>query len=539
MNLKIGLRKTFGSNRCLTSKTKKEMKKNLFMVAAVALMAMVSCNKIENNNGGEEVVVPTIPFEFTAYASEDAATSAETQQPAMAQKVDTKASLVTVEGKPKTHWEATDKINVNGFEFTLDTKSEFGAGARFVGNVVENFGTEYKAVYPSTAGTWDAVTVKSSQKAKAGTFDPEALVAVAYSNTDNVLAFKHVTSLLKFRVPADCEIVTISSDDALAGTITVNGITADGVDYTVTNGTTAVTVTGPFKINTDYYISVLPGLKNNFKIKLDNYTSKEVPSVNPKRSVIMKMGELPTPTEWEWFMTDGTSKRYMVKSTKYTDLLVASKVSLGGTDKKFHFVNRDGTKKVGAYDNNSSAITDVDCQNQINSWYDSQSANTHDGYIYVTTSENYDVYFSTKDLNFLIIKTGVEEVDTDWALVGTIAGQDLWNSTKHKIKLNYILVEKSITIDLTNKDYFKFLKNNNWTAGGADRGWIAGYGNDDNGTTDLNIANNATSTYGSHRSWGDYRSRFHMTNNGTYKITLVIDEGNAYGDATITFKRLK
>ena len=281
------------------------MKKNLFMVAAVALMAMVSCNKIENNNGGEEVVVPTIPFEFTAYASEDAATSAETQQPAMAQKVDTKAALVTVEGKPKTHWEATDKIKVNGFEFEVDTESEYGAGARFVGKVGENFGTEYKAVYPSTAGTWDAVTVKSSQTAKADTFDPEALVAVAYSNTDNVLAFKHVTSLLKFQVPAACQTVTISSDNALAGTIKITNVVNDDpstqpknesdVKFEVTTSQNTLTVTceGGFKTGTDYYVAVLPGEKSNFVVRIDGYLSTNKDKVNIKRSTIANMKTLP------------------------------------------------------------------------------------------------------------------------------------------------------------------------------------------------------------------------------------------------------
>ena len=238
-------------------------------------------------------------------------------------------------------------------------------------------------------------------------------------------------------------------------------------------------------------------------------------------------------TDWNLKGTFGVIN--MEKSTVYTDLYVAKNVTLNSTN-KFVFVNKDKSKTVGAY---GSSTASVDVKDQINTWYGSEAAATHAANIYVSTAAQYDVYFSPANLDFLIIKTGVEEGDTEWALVGYIGGQNLWNSTKHKIKLNYILVEKSITIDLTSNDYFKFLKNNNWTAGGANSGWIAGAGSDDNGTTNLNIANNATSKYNSHRSWGDYKSQFHMQNNGTYKITLVIDEGNAYGDATITFKRLK
>ena len=236
----------------------------------------------------------------------------------------------------------------------------------------------------------------------------------------------------------------------------------------------------------------------------------------------------------EWNLVGDIGVIPMEKSTVYTDLYVAKNVTLNSTN-KFRFVNKDKSKTVGAY---GSSGANVDTKGQINSWYGSEAAATHAANIYVSTSANYDIYFSPENLDFLIIKAGVEEGDTEWALVGYIGGQELWNSTKHKIKKNYILVENSITIDLTSGDYFKFLKNNNWNAGNTS-GWIAGYGTNDKGVTDITVASGGTSTYGSHRSWGDYKSQFHMTNNGTYKITLVVDETNAYGDATITFKRLK
>ena len=65
--MRAGKRKHRSGNRCLTIKTKKIMKKNLFMVAAVALMAMVSCNKEEINGlqGGE-------PSSITFTAESDA-----------------------------------------------------------------------------------------------------------------------------------------------------------------------------------------------------------------------------------------------------------------------------------------------------------------------------------------------------------------------------------------------------------------------------------------------------------------------------------
>ena len=73
--METGMNQTSGNNRCLTIKTKTEMKKNLFMVAAVALMTFTACNK-EEIAGGNEIQTPTEnPTE--APAEEAAATTAE------------------------------------------------------------------------------------------------------------------------------------------------------------------------------------------------------------------------------------------------------------------------------------------------------------------------------------------------------------------------------------------------------------------------------------------------------------------------------
>ena len=569
------------------------------MVAAVALMALVSCNKEEINSGVQE---PASDIVFVAEFEQEA---------------DTKIALgELVDGVRKTTWVAGDQIKINGTVFSAQAD---GASTAFkTTTAFDETAKTFRAVYPALSYiSTTAVDIPASQN---GTF-AGASIAVAESSTTS-LTFQNLVTILKFRVPVNCSKVTFESTESIAGRITVNY--TDGVmtpDYAgVTQYSKTINVTGTFVPGTDYYVAVKPDT-HTFTVKIDGNVSKEsTKSVTVERSKILNMGVLPKPkanrnlafssatataylgqaftaptlsgvkdgvtytstnpavatvdastgavnviaegkatikasaeaTEEyaagsasyelsvEYLLTDWNLKGTfgvinMEKSTVYTDLYVAKNVTLNSTN-KFVFVNKDKSKTVGAW---GASTANVDVKGQINTWYGSDATPSYAANIYVSTAAQYDVYFSPANLDFLIIKTGVEEVDTEWALVGSIGGQVLWNSTKHKIKLNYILVEKSITIDLTNKDYFKFLKNNNWTAGGTNSGWIAGFGSDDNGTTDLTIANNATSTYGSHRSWGDYRSRFHMTNNGTYKITLVIDEGNAYGDATITFKRLK
>ena len=574
------------------------MKKNLFTVAAVALVALVSCNK-ETNSPVQPAPVSDIKFE-----AEIAQTKTAIGDP-------------DSEGNRDVTWVLGDQVNINGTLFTATGFKEDGKAIFETENLDFAVAEQYDAIYPATAGTsLGAVTIAAKQD---GTF-ASAGVAVAQSENRS-LAFMNVASIIKFQVPAAYASVTVESTANIAGTVSVtfdeNGTPVIG---DVKDASKVITLEN-VKAGVDYYVAILPG-DHKFTFNIDGRLSKEASTtLTATRAGILSLGKLPMPAKLdrnlafsaatatakvgvaftaptlsgvkdgvtytssnpavatvnastgavtaiaegtttitasaeateeyaagsasydlsvEYLLTDWNLKGTfgvinMEKSTVYTDLYVAKNVTLNSTN-KFVFVNKDKSKTVGAY---GSSTQSVDVKGQINTWYGSDATTSYAANIYVSTAAQYDVYFSPANLDFLIIKTGVEEVDTEWALVGEISGQDLWNSTKHKIKLNYILVEKSITIDLTRNDYFKFLKNNNWTAGGANSGWIAGYGTDDNGTTDLTIANNATSTYGSHRSWGDYRSRFHMTNNGTYKITLVIDEGNAYGDATITFKRLK
>ena len=284
---------------------KKEMKKNLFMVAAVALMAMISCNK-EEINGTSDVQVPAedviadIPFEFSAYA-DGADTQAPSVNPASVQQ---KTTLNTTGDKPKTHWLATDRISVNGFEFSVDKETAYGESARFLGQVSESFAAPYKAVYPASAGSFDALEVPAVQTPVADDFDQSAVIGVAYSEKDNSLAFKNVTSLLKFQVPAACDQVTITSDVALAGTIKVNavkvekgdnGVDVTTIDYTVLTAKKEITVNGPFVTGKDYYVAVLPGVKTNFAVRVDGYFSRGAASVTPKRNVIMDMKTLPEP----------------------------------------------------------------------------------------------------------------------------------------------------------------------------------------------------------------------------------------------------
>ena len=246
----------FGANRCLTIKTKNEMKKNLFMVATVALMALVSCNKEEINNNVVEQPQeePMVIVEFEAGFD-----------------VETKTAL-DADGK-KTLWKSDDRISINGQEFTVSEIKEDGKAIFVnVSKLPEDFAAPFTAIYPY--GSDGSVSAK--QDAVAGNFDPKAVIEKATSDNYS-LSFKNETSLLKFQVEAACDAVTLSSDDDLA------------------TGSKTVTINGDFKTGETYYVAVLPGTKKNFVVRIDGYLSRNAASVTINRSTIANMKTLPAP----------------------------------------------------------------------------------------------------------------------------------------------------------------------------------------------------------------------------------------------------
>lgn len=255
------------------------MKKNLFMVAAVALLAMVSCNKENVSDGGSQG--PSEIVEFVASLSEDDAAS-----------VDKKTTYD--ETNKKTKWISGDEISVNGVRFQTDEVSEDGLTARFVNveDVDENFGVPFTAIYPYNETEGQAV-LPSTQTVSDGTFADESVLAVAYSESGNTLSFKHVSSVIKFQVATEGVSELVFEAENIAGTVNVN---ADA-SYSVVSGSNIITVkpeSGTFSTDATYYVSVLPTLgedKVSFSIKTEGVTVKSG-SVNFKRSVVMNAGSI-------------------------------------------------------------------------------------------------------------------------------------------------------------------------------------------------------------------------------------------------------
>jgi hypothetical protein len=513
---------------------KKEMKKNLFMVAAVALMAMISCNK-EQITGTSDVQVPAedviadIPFEFSAYA-DGADTQAPSVNPASVQQ---KTTLNTTGDKPKTHWLATDKISVNGFEFSVDKETAYGESARFLGQVSESFAAPYKAVYPASAGSFDALEVPAVQTAVAGDFDQSAVVGVAYSEKDNTLAFKNVTSLLKFQVSAACDQVTITSDVALAGTIKVNavkvekgdnGVDVTTIDYTVLTAKKEITVNGPFVTGKDYYVAVLPGAKTNFAVRVDGYFSRGAASVTPKRNVIMDMKTLPEPKISNTYGVVGTMQTpsewdvaYPIAMYEDVDnTLILKNIELYKDDRLKIVVNRSWDENYGDNGNdknvNQNGIFDIifDTNTKTITLHCIKELTEHKVKVKVQVNRPWTLVYlhlwkelGSKDEDITTwpgTKLGTKSGDYEYELPGDYIGQNIGyilNNNSSDQSADQFIVIKSRAENVIKVDpYDVYLKpNSNWKSSNA---WFAIYCWNNNGNAWAKMIKVNANVYGAY-----------------------------------------
>ena len=271
------------------------------MVAAVALMALVSCNKLEIEQASDVV--------FAAEFDKDLQTRT--------------AFGDLVDGVRQATWVTGDEIKINGTVFSAKAsgaKTDFANTEAF-----DETAKPYRAVYPATSYiSKDAVDIPASQT---GTF-ASATIAVAESSNLS-LKFQNLVAILKFQVPVNCSKVTFESTASLAGRIAVKY--NDGVmtpDYAgVTQPNKTINVTGTFVPGTDYYVAVKPDT-HQFNVKIDDKLSKaSSKSSTVERSKILNMGVLPEPKK-----SDRNLSFSATKVTGYTSGWVNTPTLSGFTD---------------------------------------------------------------------------------------------------------------------------------------------------------------------------------------------------------------
>lgn len=412
VNLNSGMKKLSLGNS-LTIKKAKKMKKNLFMIAAVAIAA-VACNK-ELPQGNELPVGETVVYT----ASVDGA--------------DTKAVLN--EDTKKSEWVAGDAITVHdgtkGWQFVAD---KAGQHADFSNS--EGFG-DYRpvmAVYP--AGTYTAdvpnktvhANIPTYQQAQVGTYHNTAALAVAYSES-NSFAFKNATALLKFKVNTENVTHVVfhgNNNEAITGDVTVT--LGDGVDVKCEKTKFDVGESTEEKYGTwvecyawhdeqhkyfvkgeTYYIAVAPQVFSTgvtVKFRIDQGEEIEVKKttnkVETKASTILNMGTLEiaqdaeTPDQPSVWSVSGTFNGWgdtQMVTTTVKDIFVAKAVKLDAYPSFKIRKNKAWTENYGG------GIVYLN----PNNWMQVYSGGSD---ISVTAAGTYDIYFDYTTKRLYVVTAG-------------------------------------------------------------------------------------------------------------------------------------
>ena len=442
-----------------------KMKKNLFAIAAVAMVAAVSCNKEiqqENLPVGEVV---------TFEASVD---GAETR--------------VALDGKV-SKWEKGDKITIhNGTTGYMFSTTDEGATADFTYAGDDFTGEKFMAVSP--AGTYTAdveaktvtAAIPTYQPSRDGNFSVGAVPSVAYTETQS-LSFRNAATLLKFTVKGKNVKGLIfygNNGEAVSGNIevslnddnTIKSIVAKETTITENDVTETKLITWAkvwaqtenwcFNEGVTYYLSVVPQkFEKGFavELELDGVGVVQVKKLETayelKPNTIVNLGELEyvavTPEHSGWSLPGGYNGWNTAGTFLYEegDYYVAKNVSGLNTGFKFQHAEY-GWKGVG-----SEAAVAAGQWHKLNG----------DSNISLADAKAYDIYMTKDGNQFQAVAAGSPAPEAPvvvadyWGLIGTMANSN-WSTDIKLAEEGDYLVVRSVALKTT--DEFKFRKNGLW-----------------------------------------------------------------------------
>ena len=499
-----------------------KMKKNLFMIAAVALAA-VACNKEtapEQLPAGEVV---------TFEASTDGA--------------DTK---VVLDGKI-SKWENGDKITIHngtkGYEFST---TDEGAKAEFTYTGDDFSGEKFIAVYP--AGTYTAdveaktvvANVPTYQPSRDGSFSAGAVPSVAYSETQSLM-FRNAAALLKFTVKGknvkglvfygnngeavSGDVKVTMNDDNTIKTIEAQKTTITENEVTETKLITwakvwANTSNWCFVEGTTYYLAVVP---QNFtkgftaQLEIDGVGTVDVKKLETayelKPNTILDLGELeyvaPPVTELNWGVA-GTMTNWAdnadLAMTAEGDWFVAKNVTIeAGSEFKFrangNWTNNRGTETATAVAADTETKVVANGQNMT-----------------AAVPAIYDIYLSKNADKMKLVKVGdidvpdpEQPVASNWGIVGDLTNwTDKKDITMYSYKGMYVAYEVKFPADGS----FKIRKDGVWND-------AANYGLETSGDVEPGYYYKVISSGGSGNikiKAGTYDIWFDLTNKRVYVL---------------------
>ena len=499
-----------------------KMKKNLFMIAAVAIAA-VACNKEtapEQLPAGEVV---------TFEASTDGA--------------DTK---VVLDGKI-SKWENGDKITIHngtkGYEFST---TDEGAKAEFTYTGDDFSGEKFIAVYP--AGTYTAdveaktvvANVPTYQPSRDGSFSAGAVPSVAYSETQSLM-FRNAAALLKFTVKGknvkglvfygnngeavSGDVKVTMNDDNTIKTIEAQKTTITENEVTETKLITwakvwANTSNWCFVEGTTYYLAVVP---QNFtkgftaQLEIDGVGTVDVKKLETayelKPNTILDLGELeyvaPPVTELNWGVA-GTMTNWAdnadLAMTAEGDWFVAKNVTIeAGSEFKFrangNWTNNRGTETATAVAADTETKVVANGQNMT-----------------AAVPAIYDIYLSKNADKMKLVKVGdidvpdpEQPVASNWGIVGDLTNwTDKKDITMYSYKGMYVAYEVKFPADGS----FKIRKDGVWND-------AANYGLETSGDVEPGYYYKVISSGGSGNikiKAGTYDIWFDLTNKRVYVL---------------------
>ena len=498
------------------------MKKNLFMIAAVALAA-VACNK---EAAQEQLPVGEV---VTFEASTDGA--------------DTK---VVLDGKV-SKWENGDKITIHngtkGYEFST---TDEGAKAEFTYTGDDFSGEKFIAVYP--AGTYTAdveaktvvANVPTYQPSRDGSFGVGAVPSVAYSETQSLM-FRNAAALLKFTVKGknvkglvfygnngeavSGDVKVTMNDDNTIKTIEAQKTTITENEVTETKLITwakvwANTSNWCFVEGTTYYLAVVP---QNFtkgftaQLEIDGVGTVDVKKLETayelKPNTILDLGELeyvaPPVTELNWGVA-GTMTNWAdnadLAMTAEGDWFIAKNVTIeAGSEFKFrangNWTNNRGTETATAVAADTETKVVANGQNMT-----------------AAVPAIYDIYLSKNADKMKLVKVGdidvpdpEQPVASDWGIVGDLTNwTDKKDITMYSYKGMYVAYEVKFPADGS----FKIRKDGVWND-------AANYGLETSGDVEPGYYYKVISSGGSGNikiKAGTYDIWFDLTNKRVYVL---------------------
>lgn len=461
------------------SKNEMIMKKIIFSIMAVA--ALFACQKETapvDDNAAEKV-------SFTAYVD----------------GADTKTVL---DGEAfKTMWSGEEWIQIVGSQaywFGTENISTPSLSATFTyngnnGEYVEDGAV--MAVYPAGGTPYTAdianktigvLTVPSKQYPKAGTFDQNAAVAVAYAE-NSTLSFKNAVALLKFTVGAEnitaaCvyandggDISGTFSADMTTGVPVLSGVTegeGNGVSQWVDfyPGEGAAFVKGE-----DYYVAIAPTtFPNGFAVSLGGKEVKKYESTATfERNGIYDMGTVGSEADsgdpivpWAVAGSFNEWSKTANPMTLENGYYVARNIKgLNYTESEEENASATGIKFV----NNGTIWRGGEGQVTAGTWAYIWGSNDSNIYVNGATAETaYDVYLNPEEGDygkFVIVAAGaampedtpVVETDDVWGVIGDCVGS-AWENDIEMEKSGDMFV--AYDVKFAEEGEFKIRANKTW-----------------------------------------------------------------------------